>query len=324
MGLHDRDYMRQADRSPLELLRRFNVLHLIITVNVMVFIAQYALELFGTSAVDSSGVPFFVPDGGVSVDGLVSGRFWTAVTYMFVHGDLLHLCANMLMVWFVGRQVLALLGARHFLNVYFLSGLVGAAAELVVQAYAAGTTSYSIIGASASAFGLVLALAVMFPDEMITSLIYFIFPVRLRLWTLAMIMTGVSLALGVFFLFFDVEGARWANFAHVGGALTGWYYMRLLGYGSRFAIPGERSWSGQENTRRREMVRARHRRLSVNLEMEPTVKPRDSSADIIRDEVDPILEKISDHGIGSLTDDERRILERASRTIGRKPGSRPD
>jgi hypothetical protein len=44
---------------------------------------------------------------------------------------------------------------------------------------------------------------------------------------------------------------------------------------------------------------------------------RDPIVDLMRDEVDPILDKISDHGLHSLTDDERRVLERASRKIAR-------
>jgi hypothetical protein len=71
------------------------------------------------------------------------------------------------------------------------------------------------------------------------------------------------------------------------------------------------------------MVRARHRRLAVNLEIDAdSVPPRNPTADVIREEVDPILEKISEQGMASLTDDERRILERASREIGRSTGRR--
>jgi tetrahydromethanopterin S-methyltransferase subunit B len=70
------------------------------------------------------------------------------------------------------------------------------------------------------------------------------------------------------------------------------------------------------------MVKARHRRLSDDLELDLDTprKPSNPTADIIREEVDPILEKISEQGMSSLTDDERRTLERASREINRIPG----
>lgn len=324
MGLHDRDYMREAGGGPWEMLRRINALHVILAINITVFILQFVFECFSRRVIDETGAEQFIVYGGVSVDGLARGRFWNAVTYMFVHGGPLHLAANMLMVWFAGKRVLALLGTRHFLNIYFLSGLVGAAAELVIRAYAKQDVQIPIVGASACAFGLILALAVLFPDEQITALIYFVFPVRLKLWTMAMVMLSATVALGLFFLFFftDSEGARMANFAHLGGAVTGWYYMRLIGYGGR-PMTYERLW--RERTAagtlspRPELARARRRKLAADLEIDvSSVKPADPSGDLMRDEVDPILEKISEQGMSSLTDDERRILERASREISLK------
>lgn len=323
MGLHDRDYMRPAERSPWDLLQRVNVLHVIIWANIVVFVAQHVFSTLSTKVTFEDGAEVFVPFGGVSVDALVAGRFWTAITYMFVHGSLLHVGGNLLMIYFAGKRVLALLGTRHFLNIYFLSGLVGAAMELVIKAYVQGDSQTPIIGASACAFGLFLALAVMFPHEEVTALIYFVLPVKTRLWTMAMTFLGISAGLGIFFLFFmkGSDAAQWANFAHVGGALTGWYYLRLIGYGGMpmtfDRLRRERMVSPFGP--RPEMVRARHRRLSVNLELEPQdMKPRDPMTDLISDEVDPILEKISEQGMSSLTDEERRTLERASRHIARQ------
>lgn len=327
MGLHDRDYMRPQNRSPWELLQGLNALHVIIWVNIIVFVSQYFFGMFGERLILDDGAELFIPYGGVSVDTLASGRFWTAFTYMFVHGSLLHVGGNLLMIYFAGKRVMALLGTRHFLNIYFLSGLVGAAAELLIQGFAHPERHTLIIGASASGFGLFFALAVLFPYEEITALIYFIFPIKMRLRTMAMILLAVSLGLGVFSLFFTEgpETATWANFAHLGGAFTGWYYLRLIGYGG-MPMTYERLRREREGSpfgRRTEMVRARHRRLAVNLEIDADAgRPRDTTADVISDEVDPILEKISEQGMASLTDEERRILERASREISRKTGRR--
>ncbi len=325
MGLHDRDYMREPERRPWDFLRWLTALHWIVWANVIVFILQFIFQAGVRTVTDESGYEQTIPLGGVSVDGLAQGRFWTAITYMFVHSGPLHLVANMFMVWFAGKRVMALLGQRHFLNIYFLSGLVGAAAELMVRAYAEGDTQIPIVGASACAFGLVLALAVMFPEEQITALIYFVLPVRARLWTMAMVMVAVTAAMGLFFLFFfnDSRGAQMANFAHLGGAFMGWYYMRLIGYGGG-AMSSERLWRERDPrslARRPEVVRARRRRLAENIDMEAAADKTASPPDLIREEVDPILDKISEQGIASLTEEERRILERASREIGRnKPG----
>ena len=326
MGLHDRDYMRQQRRSPLELLQGLNVLHVIIWANVIVFLTQFVFEQLGETVLMPNGSKDFIPYGGVSVKGLASGRFWTAFTYMFVHGSPLHIGGNLLMIYFAGKRVLALLGTRHFLNLYFLSGLVGAAAELVIQGYVNPERNTEIIGASACGFGLFFALAVLFPQEEITALIYFIVPVKMRLWTMARGLLVISAVLGIGSLYFfkTADVAAWANFAHLGGAFTGWYYLKLIGYGG-MPMTYERlrrERAGSAFGPRPEMVRARHRRLSVNLEIEPDDHPRNPMADLISEEVDPILEKISEQGMGSLTEEERRILDRVSREIGRKPGRR--
>ena len=327
MGVQDRDYMRPQRRSPLELLEGLNVLHVIIWANVIVFLTQYVFGQLGETVDLPDGNEAFLPYGGVSVKALASGRFWTAFTYMFVHGSPLHVGGNLLMIYFAGKRVLALLGTRHFLNIYFLSGLVGAAAELVIQGYVTPERNTEIIGASACGFGLFFALAVLFPHEEITALIYFIVPVKMRLWTMAKGMLAISAVLGVGSLYFfkTADVAAWANFAHLGGAFTGWYYLRLIGYGG-MPMTFERLRRERASSPfgpRPEMVRARHRRLSVNLEIEPDERPRNPTTDLIRDEVDPILEKISEQGMHSLTDEERRILERVSREIGRnKPGRR--
>ena len=326
MGLHDRDYMRQPTRSPWELLKGLNVLHVIIWINVIVFVAQYFFGVLGERVIGEDGSEQFIPYGGVSVDGLAAGRVWTAVTYMFVHGSLLHVGGNMLMVYFAGKRVLDLLGTRHFLNIYFLAGLVGAAAELLIQGTAHPERHTEIIGASASGFGLFFALAVLFPHEEITALIYFIFPVKMRLRTMALGLLALTIGLGLFSVFATTgsDGASWANFAHLGGAFTGWYYLRLIGYGG---MPMTYERLRRERAAspfgpRHEMVRARHRRLAVNLEIDPAPRPRGTVTDAIIEEVDPILEKISDQGMSSLTDEERRILERASREIAQKTGRR--
>ncbi len=307
MGYQDRDYMRQPRRSALEVLSRLNALHIIIGINVAVFIIQHVFE---------KGVNM----GGVSVDALASGQFWTAITYMFVHDDLLHIGCNMLMIYFAGSHVIKLLDSRHFLNLYFLSGLAGAALELTLKAYLVPGGSGVVIGASASAMGLLIALAVMLPAEVITTYLYFIFPVNVRMWTLARFLMILSLALGVISLIFP-QGAFLppiAHFAHLGGALMGWYYMRLIGYGGRQYERLLRERRGRAFGRQPEFARARRRKLAEDLDLPEAPKPRNVVRDVIRDEIDPILDKANEQGWSSLTDDERRTLERASREIKRR------
>ena len=326
MGLYDRDYMRPAAHHPLDFLRRMNALHWIVWVNIVVFVINYGFSTWGETVVNAEGEQFFKPWGMLSLRGLAEGRFWTVVTYMFVHGGPLHLVVNLFLIWFAGRRVIALLGQKCFLQIYFLSGLIGAALELLLRAVISDDTLTPLAGASAAAFGLLLSLAFMLPDEQITAMIYFIIPVNVRMWSLAMFLLGFELLLGVLGVIWpDFEVLNVAHFAHIGGALTGWYYMKLIGYDGHVMtferLHRERTRSSQG----RRPAMARTRRLAVDLDVDVEGARRKSSGDptvdMIRDEVDPILDKISDLGMSSLTDEERRILERASREINRRTGS---
>jgi hypothetical protein len=164
----------------------------------------------------------------------------------------------------------------------------------------------------------------------ITALLYFIIPVKARLWTLAMWLVGINLVLGVGGLVWSgMPGAGVAYFAHLAGALTGWYYVRLLGYGGH-PLTYRRLWEPRapEGGPREEGLAplvARKRRRDLPLEMDQEAVAREARRDprdrLIQDEVDPILDKISAEGMHSLTEDERRILERASRLVRKPPSS---
>jgi membrane associated rhomboid family serine protease len=291
------------------------------TTIVIVNVAVFLLQRFGIAseqAFDPKINDFVTqPWGELSINALLQGRVWTIFTHMFVHGSVMHLVGNCLMIFFTGKAVQSLIGSRHFLHIYFLSGLVGAATELL-----AGWLMHkdvAIIGASGAAFGTLLALAVMLPQEMITAMLYFVIPVRVRLWTLAMVLVGISAICAVLQAtgIWDLEIA---NFDHLGGALAGWWFVRLLGYGGP-PVTYEHMW--EERQRREEKrayagVRKRQRTLDNDepeLEMPPLTKKQ-----LIEQEIDPILDKIAAHGIESLSEEERRLLARASDQV-RKHGA---
>lgn len=282
----------------------------IVLVNVVVFVLQHVFGVAADEALDPrTGREVTVPWGALSIQSLLEGHVWTVFTHLFVHGGFMHLVANCLMIFFTGKAVQSLIGSRHFLHIYFVSGLVGAATELLVGWLL--RDMHPMIGASGAAFGTLLALAVMLPEETVTTMIYFIIPVRTRLWTLAMVLVGGSLIFAVL----QVSGVLKlgiAHFAHLGGALAGWWFVRLLGYGGP-PVTYEHMWHERQ---RREEDRAyagvrKRKRTVVN--QEPAIDlPPMSKRQFIEQEIDPILDKIAEHGIESLSDEERSLLARAS------------
>jgi len=311
--------MREApQRSLTRTLGDLTAFQIIFGLNIAVFVMQYLFEV-GSIRHPLSGE--VLPLGGVSVHELAQGKVWTLFTYMFVHGSLGHLLLNMILVWFAGKSVQQLFGSRHFALIYLFAGIVGAAAEMAVNSCVQNDTTTTLVGASASAFGLLMALAVVMPEEEITALIYFIIPVRLRLRTLAKGLFVIQLVFGLAGVLFNVlpEGMQIAYFAHLGGAALGWFYARSLGYGGS-PLTYASQWQPQR-ARKPELARARLR-PTVDLEKPrgaaTTARPADPIETLIEDEVNPILDKIGQHGIGSLTNEERHTLERASRELERR------
>lgn len=322
MSLYDRDYMREGPpRSVAGMLREFTAFHVILGINVAVFVMQFVFET-GWVRHPLTG-EMYMPLGGVSVHELMRGNLWTLFTYMFVHGSVMHFALNMMLLWFAGRGVQHLFGSRHFTLIYLFSGVVGAATEMAVNGFVLGDMTTPLVGASASVFGLLMALAVVLPDEKITAFIYFIIPVQLRLWTLAKGLFIIHLVFGLAGVLFHIlpEGMHIAYFAHLGGAALGWFYARSLGYGGR-PLTYASQWQPAQYQQQRKPAMARTRvRPSSEIEIDtvPLASQRSSDpvAALMEDVVNPLLDKINMHGKDSLTKDEQRTLEQASRELER-------
>lgn len=322
MALYDRDYMREgAPRSVSGMVRKLTAFQVIFGINVVVFVLQFVFEL-GWLYHPRTGERL-MPLGGVSVEELALGNVWTIFTYMFVHGGAAHFLLNMMLLWFAGRGVQAEFGSRHFTLIYLFSGIAGAAAEMAVNGFVLGDTSTPLVGASASVFGLLMALAVVLPDEKITAFIYFIIPVKLRLWTLAKGLFIIQLVFGLAGVLFHIlpEGMKIAYFAHLGGAAMGWFYARSLGYGGR-PLTYASQWQPAQFQQQRKpaMARTRQRPLSdLEIDTVPLAahRPQDPLEAYMEKVINPLLDKINQHGKDSLTEDEQRTLERASREVDR-------
>ncbi len=144
-----------------------------------------------------------------------SGRPWTILTNLFVHGSFGHIIANMYTLFFFGTYVYRLIGTGRFLTVYFIGGICGNLLYLLLG-YIWGIDYLTIaVGASGAIFALGGVLAVLIPKSRVY---IFPLPVAMPLW-IAVI--GGCLILSFF------PGIAWQ--AHVGGLLFGLlsgYYFR--------------------------------------------------------------------------------------------------
>src|ERR671921_1535544 len=224
-------------------------------------------------------------------------RPWTFISYMFVHGGLLHLLANMLMLFVFGTAVEGRMGSRNFLIYYLFCG-IGAAVFALLLANVMPVGAF--VGASGAVLGVAVAFAVFWPDA---ELIVFPFPFPIKARTLV---------IGLVVL--DIVASRvWPNdgvahLAHVGGALFGFIFFRAQWWLSRRG-PSEPSRSVERVVMVQSGSAEPERRTPVT-PMRPRRRP---DADPVTAEVDRVLDKISERGISSLTPAERRFLDEVAR-----------
>ncbi|WP_396223176.1 rhomboid family intramembrane serine protease, partial [Gemmatimonas sp.] len=97
---------------------------------------------------------------GYASGDLQSRTLWTLVTYMFVHGGLVHLLLNMWTLWLFGPRVERSWGASTFTWYYLWCGLGGWAFHAMLQPNAG-----ILVGASAAILGVAVAYASRWPDD---------------------------------------------------------------------------------------------------------------------------------------------------------------
>lgn len=146
-------------------------------------------------------------------------RPWQLVTYGWLHGNNSHIILNMFAVWMFGRTIEAIWGPRRFLTYYLVCVLGAGITQLIVSSIAAQNgVIQGTVGASGGVFGLLLAFAVMFPNQRILLLIP---PIPLKAKYFVLIYGAIELTQGMLSLDTGV-----AHFAHLGGMLFGFVLIR--------------------------------------------------------------------------------------------------
>jgi len=216
---------------------------------------------------------------------------WQVVTYMFLHGGLLHLIFNLLALWMFGMPVESQWGSWEFLKYFFLCGIGAGLVSVAMQPHSVT----HIIGASGAIFGLLVAYAMMYPDAVVY--LYGFFPIKAS--HMAILFGFIEFLAGITS---STPGIAW--FTHLSGMLIGYVYLRWW-WEFEIRIKGQwRAWVGPRASG--------SMRSSSRIPATPKRAPaKDADADL-EAEVDRILDKISAHGKESLSREELEILKRES------------
>ena len=188
------------------------VIKQLIIANVAVFFAQMLQpQLFSVMTASPS-------------DFWQRGFLWQPFTYMWMHGGLGHILANMFSLWMFGSQVALVWGAQRFLRFYLLcgvgSGLLIVSYPWVPVLFGAASTAtlhYPTLGASGAIFGVLLAYSLTWPDRTIMLIFP---PVAFRaIWLIPLL----------FFMEIYFGPPNVSHIGHLGGVLIGWLLLRGQG-----------------------------------------------------------------------------------------------
>lgn len=280
--------MRPSRRQMQPFVRRWqtgrtSATMLLVALGGGIFGAQFFAELF------LSGQPahealrgWLALDAGV----IESGRWWKFLSFGLLHVGPLHAAVNLLLLYLAGRELEPIIGAKHFSIIYLAGNLLGGLAHWGFMRW------QPLMGVSAGVAAVIVAYTTILPELEVTCHLLFVIPVKLKAKHLA-------------WALFAVSGVCWATrtapeigpVGMIAGALFGWGYVKQLGYGNPLAI--------------QRYIFDRRQRAARLARMSPE--------QFVTAEIDPILEKIAQHGVKSLTRAEKKILEQGRGKLSEKP-----
>ena len=295
--LSDRPYLRGDYQT-----ERTSFLLWLLSAVIAGFVVQNVVDLWFES-------PAFEQLCALSTESLGHGALWTLVSYPLVHRNVLHLFLVMFGVFFLGRELMPIIGERRLAWLTAAAVVGGALFWFAVHAGHQG----SVVGASPILCSYLIVFACFFPNREISFLVFFLFPVTTRPKYLAWLAVGIDLV--GFFLSETSAGTLHTGVphsAHLGAMAAGWLYFRYVheshrnGFNRRLRV-GLPPWlKGSPKP-------------AATLPPATAPAPRLASNDRagLRAEVDRILDKINSHGFGSLTVAEKRVLDEAKDLLSR-------
>lgn len=242
-------------------------------------------------------------------------RPWTIITYMFTHMDFFHILFNMLFLYWFGQLIMEYLGSRKFVNIYVLGGLAGGFFFMLMYnlvPYYHGQLGVPLLGASAGVSAIIVGAAALVPNHSFH--LIFIGPVKIKY---------IAIFYVVFKSFAGLDGPNaGGELAHLGGALVGYLYIMQLRKGNDIGgwISGFLDWT-KGLFERKPKIRVTHKQRTFTGGQRDFTESRSSKTTkntagrsvSEQEEIDAILDKISEKGYESLSKEEKQKLFNASK-----------
>jgi membrane associated rhomboid family serine protease len=279
--------------------RRDNALNQLLLINILVFVTLQLLYVI-LRLTHNDAIYYWIARQLMlpSAPSELLYRPWTLFTYFFTHRDWLHIIFNMLNLYWFGQLIREYLGNKKLVSLYLLGGLAGGILYLLVYNFVPfyiQRGSAEMIGASASVLAIIVAGATLLPNY--TFHLILLGPVKIKYIAAFLVLLSVTGA---------VQQNAGGNVAHLGGALLGFVFIRLLQKGTDLGRPLHRSWefvSGLFSGRPK---------MKVSYKSPGTTSFTNTNGKPSQVEIDLILDKISNSGYESLSKEEKQKLFRAS------------
>ena len=225
---------------------------------------------------------------------------WTLITYAFLHANFWHLVFNLLVLNFASRVFLTFFTEKQFLGLYILSSIF-AGLIFVATFFLLGIVA-PLIGASAAIMAILFAAATYSPMYQLRLLLIG----NVKLWHIA----AVFLILDLVQLPKDNMGG---HIAHLGGAFFGFFYIKLLQNGTDLSLIVTKIVDFFAN-----IFKSKKGTPFKKVHKNP-IKPQQKTTskivtkDKTQQQIDEILDKISQSGYDSLTKEEKEFLFKAGK-----------
>jgi len=235
-----------------------------------------------------------------AIDSLIF-KPWTLITYFFTHDGIWHIAFNMLFLYWFGKIIVEFLGSKKLLAIYTLGGITGGIVFILIYNllpfFQERIYSSVMLGASAGVFAIVVGAATFNPNY--TFFLLLLGPVRIKYIAIFYVFLSFIQTIG------SNAGGEWA---HLGGAFIGFLYIRQLRRGHDIG-----SWIvGSVDFVKSFFVRTPKVRVSYR-KPKSKVRAKDQKSNTPQEEIDAILDKISESGYESLTKEEKNKLFNASK-----------
>ena len=271
-----------------------NALVKIILINVIIFIGASFIEVFLT--LSGAGNLFKLIINKLMLPASFTSFIlqpWSLISYFFLHLNFTHILWNMLFLYWFGKIIQDNIGNNAVISLYVLGGIIGGLSYMalfnIIPYYENRISESLMLGASAGVFSIVAGSATLLPNY--TFYLLFLGPVRIKYIALFYILLS----------FLDVTGSNaGGEIAHLGGALIGYLFIRQLQNGINMGegiINIINLFNRKENKKERK----------------ETIINEEQKSDISQDEIDNILDKISESGYSSLSKKEKEKLFNASK-----------